>query len=60
MKKNSKHIVIGSREKNAFPYLDQTLTDRLKQSNSISLENNYVVSEKDGYWKVLPKNIKKK
>lgn len=51
---------MSHREKNAFPYLEISLEERLKKSGAIDLNDNHTISEDGHYWTIKPIDETKK
>jgi len=49
-----------TREERLFPYLSMSISERLKNSNTIDLKNNYTIVEENGYWTIKPNDFNKK
>jgi hypothetical protein len=60
MKKKGTHNKANARQEKAFPFLNIPLEQRLIQSGSIDLKNNWNITEKNGYWVVTPKDSEKR
>lgn len=45
---------ISDRERNAFPFLNDSVKKRLKDSGAIDMKGNYRITKDGHYWSVSP------